>query len=82
MSENHSVAEANKLLRVLNGQRRKYTVRVNLPDGKVVEFQSDTTPQLKYDDEARELWLQSSYSVPCMAWVEGAILLVEENPKP
>lgn len=82
-TENHSVHEANKLLRVLVGERRKYTVRVHHPDGKITEFQADSYPKLKYDDEARALWLfGSDYNAnPIMACPEGVIILTEENPK-
>jgi hypothetical protein len=78
---------ANEVLRVLKGERRKYTARLNLPDGNVVEWQSDKSPKLDYNDAARALWLVESAgeygnNYPIMAWVEGSILLVEENPKP
>lgn len=73
--------EANNVLRVLKGERRKYTVRVHLPDGQLVEFQSDAMPRLDYNIEDRALWLNQAYEQPTMRWVEGAILLVEENPK-
>ena len=75
--------EANKVIRVLKGERLKYTVRVHLPTGEVIEFQSASDPKLKFNDEARALWLcGGTYdNVPIMAWVPGSILLVEENPK-
>ena len=80
-----SIGEANKLIRVLKGERKKYTVQVHLPDGKVVEFQAEKEPALKWHHEARALWLHSAdsnyNSTPIIAWVEGSILLVEENPK-
>ena len=82
-AENHSQHEANKLLRVLSGERLKYTVRVHFPDGRVVEFQSPVWPRLKFNDEARALWLAGGEydSSPIMPWPEGGILLCEENPK-
>jgi hypothetical protein len=79
-----SVHEANKMLRVLAGERLKHTVRVHHPDGKVTEFQSNAVPLVKYNDEDRALWLYTGtdYSnSPCMRWVDGSILLTEENPK-
>ena len=76
-----SIHEANKMLRVLNGQRLKYTVRVHHPDGKVTEFQSESNPTVKWDDGLREPWLFKGYSEHIMRWPDGAMLLVEENPK-
>lgn len=82
---NPSVHEANKALRVLTGKRLKYTLRLHLPDGKVTEWQSDKTPSLDWDNNSRSVWLVqrgSDYSnVPLMQWVDGAVLLVEENDK-
>jgi len=83
LSENASQHVANKVLRVLKGERRKYTVRLNLPDGNVVEWQADSQPSLDYQDAARRLWIRDgSYGAPIMPWTDGSILLVEENPKP
>lgn len=80
--DNPSVHEQNKLLRVLNGIKLKYTVRVTLPDDKVLEWQSDAAPSLKFFDEDRSLWLfnTANYSsTPIMRWVEGSVMLLEEN---
>lgn len=75
--------EANKVLRVLKGERLKYTVRLFLPDERVVEFQLNRAPNIKFFDEDRCLWLHGSddgYSDrPIMKWIEGAIILTEEN---
>ena len=78
-----SNGEANKVIRVLTDQRLKYTVQVHLPDRKVIEWQSNERPDIKHKDDARALWLcEGGYnSHPIMAWPDGAILLVEENPK-
>lgn len=71
------------MVRVLSGKPLKYTVTLHLPDGSRVEFQSNTTPKVKFHDEARCLWLcAGDYSAdPVMEWVPGAIILTEENPK-
>ena len=81
--DNPSVSEANKLLRVLDGVWKKYTCRLHYLDGHVLEFQSNAKPLIKWSDEARSLWLfDADYSgSPMTVWPEGAILLVEENPK-
>lgn len=86
MSEqNHSQHEVNKMLRVLSDKRLKYTVRVHKPDGKVVEWQSDGVPAVEWHGSSRSLWLfqnGSKYEThPVMAWQDGMILLVEENPE-
>ena len=78
-----SQSEANKMTRVLLGERLKFTIRVHLP-GKyeqVIEWQSPDRPVLKYFEDDRCLWLFSDgyASTPTMKWVEGSILLVEEN---
>lgn len=85
-----SQSEANKVLRVISGQqaRLRFTCTVNLPDGSKVEFQSESAPQVKYDENTRAVWLMCSYksgqydreSHPVMEWANGSILLVEENP--
>lgn len=84
--DNPSVSEANKVLRVLKGtsQRLKYTVCVNQPDGKVVEFQSDNAVTLKWDDATRSVWIHSGDygGHPVMEFVPGSMILTEENPKP
>lgn len=71
------------MVRILNGEKLKYTCRVNHPDGKITEWQSNTTPRLMYLEQARALWLFSKdyEGHPIMAWQEGSILLCEENPK-
>lgn len=81
--DNPSIGEANKVLRVLNGVRLKYTVQVHLPNGKIVEFQAAQTPEIRWSEEARCLWLWTHgyQEPPIMAWPEGAIMLCEENPK-
>jgi len=86
---NPSQSEANKMLRVLQGEPQKYTVRVDLPGlAEPVEFQTRFVPQIIWDIEARCLWLKCRVSatypdtdpVPVMAWPEGAILRTELNP--
>lgn len=85
MPENHSQHEANKALRVLEGKRLKFTIRVHHPNGKVTEWQGDRTPKLEYSTDTRSIWLMQSGSdynnAPIMPWQDGMILLVEENPK-
>jgi hypothetical protein len=78
-----SHGEANKMLRVLSGERLKYTVRVIMLDGKIIEWQSNEVVRTKYNDEARSLWLcTGEYAeFPIMPWPDGGILLVEKNPK-
>lgn len=80
---NPSVHESNKLLRVLQGEKLKYTIRVHHLDGKITEFQCNQSAKIKWIDDARCLWLcQGDYeSRPIMQWVEGMIILTEENPK-
>lgn len=86
MSESKaSVHEANKLLRVLNGgsPRLKYTVRVHRPDGTVFEFQQDKQVRVTWNDALRQPWLVSAeyQGQEIMAWPEGSVLLVEQNPE-
>lgn len=83
MSSNPSVHEANKLVRVLSGERLKYTVRLHLPDGKIIEWQANDRPRLSFSAEARALWLMGTEygTAPIMPWPDGAVLLMEENPK-
>jgi hypothetical protein len=80
-SENPSHHEANKMTRVLNGERLKWTIRVHKPDGTILEFQEDERPKVKWVDDLRGEWLcQNGYdSYHIMAWVPGSILLCEDN---
>ena len=75
--------EVNRSLRVLKGERLKFTVRVHVPDRDVVEFQANQAPRIKFFEEDRCLWLHGSedgYTErPIMKWIEGSILLIEEN---
>lgn len=84
-SDNNSVHEANKLLRVLAGQsaRLKFTVRVHRSDKTIVEWQSNNPVKVKWNDDARALWyVQGDYETrPIMPYRDGDMLLVEENPE-
>jgi len=76
---------ANDVLRVLSGTRLKFTCTVHLPTGEKIEFQSDHPPGVAWSNEDRALWLfkQNQYgsaSAPVMRWIDGTILLCEENP--
>lgn len=85
--DNPSQHEANKMLRVLNGAKLKYTARVTMPNGSVLEFQTNKTPSVKWSEDSRSLWLRGyagddSYEgYPIMQWIDGSILQCEENPK-
>jgi hypothetical protein len=74
------------MLRVLNGERRKFTVRVMHGD-KIIEFQADKPPKLDWNTEARSLFIAQTFDTsgfsiaPIMKWEEGMIMLCEENPK-
>lgn len=71
----------NHALRVLAGHRLHYTVRVNMPDGTAIEFQSDKTVEVHWNDQCRERWIVEAYPhTPIMPYPEGAIILCEENP--
>jgi len=76
---------ANDVLRVLSGTPRKFTCTVHLPTGEKIEFQADKAPVVNWSDADRSLWLFTGgdYSTvgPIMRWIDGAILLCEENPK-
>ena len=80
-AENASQHEANKMLRVLSGERLKYTVRVHKADGSVVEWQASKIPKIGFSNEARCLWIfQGGYAdEPITQWEDGMILLTEEN---
>ena len=73
--------KANETYRVLKGERLKYTVRFFKPDGSITEFQSDEYPMVKFFEEDRCLWLfKGGYeSRPITKWIEGSILLAEDN---
>lgn len=74
--------EANKVIRVLKGERMKYTIMVHKPDGSVVEWQAAKKVKMEYLSELREPWIvEGEYSGhPIMRYQEGMIILCEENP--
>ena len=76
---------ANDVLRVLSGTPRKFTCTVHLPSGEKIEFQADALPVSNWSNDDRSLWLYSGgpypHCYPIMRWIDGAILLCEENPK-
>ena len=76
---------ANDVLRVLSGTPRKFTCTVHLPSGEKIEFQADRPPCVEWSNEDRGLWLfntgEYGKSNPIMRWIDGSILLCEENPK-
>ena len=80
-----SHGEANKAVRVLRGERLKFTCHLHLPDGAVIEFQSNYAPSVRWHEHARGLWVvqkTSDYDVSdVMPFTDGAVLLTEENPK-
>lgn len=86
-SNNASVHEANKVLRVLDGKRLKFTCRVHCPDGRVIEWQSDCVPKVDWNNDTRSVWIVQSASEsygnqhPVMPFEPGMIILAEENPK-
>lgn len=81
-----SQGEANKAVRVLRGERLKYTCRVHILGAEqIIEFQANYTPSVRWNDQDRCLWLGQRVSEyefsDVMRWPEDAVLLVEENPK-
>lgn len=83
MSDNPSVHEANKVVRVLNGERLKFTCRLHYTDGRVLEWQSNTEPYSEWNEKARGIWVfsQQYNGYPITPFPEFGVLLCEENPK-
>ncbi len=94
--ENASQHEANKMLRVLNGTKLKYTVRLILPTGKTLEMQTDKLVDIKHPSgpvwsrdistgapvSPHSLTRKEAYDdVWIMEWIPGSIIQTEENPK-
>lgn len=81
-----SQAEANKVQRVLVAAKPlKYTVQVHSPDGKVLEFQSNTLPVVQWNDSDRAVWVmqspEGSYEkAPVTRFHDGDVILTEKNP--
>lgn len=75
--------EANNLIRVLSNKPLKFTVRIFLPDGRAVEYQSDNKASILWLDAARTLWIFSAGydGTPICEYVPGSVILCEENPK-
>lgn len=84
-TDNPSIHEANKVVRVLTGKQLKFTIRIHKADGTVVELQSNGVPKLDWNTEARALWINCGdypSTSPIMPHELGMIILAEENPKP
>lgn len=82
-----SQIQANQVLRVLQGAKLKYTLRIQCKDGRVLEMQVPTCPKMDYNTEARELWLQGyagkdQYNgpYPIMPASQIEFIQCEENP--
>jgi hypothetical protein len=78
-----SRTNTNKMIRVLTGKfQQKYTITVLHADGTVDEWQSPDHARVKWNDEARALWIyRGQYGEgPIMPWKEGDRLHCEENP--
>lgn len=75
--------ETNKAIRVLSGEKLKYSHRIILLDGKELEFQSAESIKVEYNDQTRSLWLcyHGYGGAPIMPYQDGMIVLTEENPK-
>jgi len=83
-----SKAEANKVLRVLEGKPLNYTIRVYRASGVTLEFQSNETPKLKFDQELRTVLLfgkveqyDGNTEYPMLEWHPGDIITCEKNPE-
>ena len=76
-----SQSAANAVMRVLVGKPLKYTVRVHKTDGSVIEFQSNCKPDLKWDDQARSLWIKHGEydGTPIMPYETGMMIFTEAN---
>jgi hypothetical protein len=73
---------SNKAIRVMLGERLKFTHRVCIPGEPDVEFQSNEGVKIEYLAEARALWISySGYSgAAIMEWKPGTVILTKLNP--
>lgn len=76
-----SQAEANKVLRVIKGEKQKYTVQIFMKDGKVWEYQSENKPKPEWNTEARALWVSDGYDNSVCPMADVEFIHTEENPK-
>jgi hypothetical protein len=77
-------SETNQLTRVLetDSARLKYTIRVNMPDGKAVEWQADEKVNVSWNDSLRAPWIFESTGYQqsgIMPWQDGMIIICERN---
>ena len=78
--------EANKVIRVLSGDKRlKYTVRVIMKSGRIYEFQAEKCPAPEWSSAIRaavlELHVEGSYpSVFSCLISEVEFVYTESNP--
>jgi len=79
---NPSIREANKTLRVLKGEKLKFTITVYMKSGNVYEYQSNEMPKIDFDSKAREPFLTDhgykDSPVAQMSQVE--LIHCEDNP--
>jgi hypothetical protein len=77
-------SEVNKLTRILStgDARMKFTIRVTMPDGSAMEWQSDSQINVGWNDSLRAPWLfeTASYqNTGIMPWKDGMVILCERN---
>lgn len=78
-----SQAKINKMMRVLKGEKMRFTLHILMNDGIEYEFQSDHQPNLAFDVETRTNVLRydagaSGYTVIC-PWDKVIICRCEKN---
>ena len=77
-------AEVNQAIRILKGERMKYTVHLLMKNGIEYQFQSDQQPNVAFDDSTRTNILRYDtgglgYNPVC-AWDLVLICRCEKNP--
>jgi hypothetical protein len=84
MSDQPSQIPANKLVRVLAGNKLKYTVRIHRDDGSIIELQTDREVVCDYSQEFRQpvlMQMISDYKKSFVTLLRPTdIVLTEENP--
>ena len=80
------MSEVNKVIRLLEGTRLKFTSTLLLKDGKKVELQHDRPLDVFWNDALRGLLLGQrleEYGAvhPIIPWAEVSMIMTETNPE-
>lgn len=86
MKDSTPVQQSNAMVRLLTGEKLKFTAAIFKKDGSVIEVQTNSRIKVQWEGESRQCWLvifpQDEYSSHLVC-PEASVshIITEENPK-